>query len=109
MTAMRMGRNLPLSLSMLGPTRGPPLVVPCPWAASICTTTSSRSSPPYVPADEFLQLPREARLYEPAFTVHDGVDGLAIVRRAAAEEAQWLASGGLLLTEVSEPPRVGER
>jgi len=57
---------------------------------------------PYVPTDEIVLLPREARLYEPGFTLDGGVDGLAIVRRVAAEAAQWLAPGGTLLTEVSE-------
>jgi len=57
---------------------------------------------PYVPTDEIALLPREARLYEPAVTLDGGADGLAIVRRVAAEAAQWLAPGGTLLTEVSE-------
>ena len=57
---------------------------------------------PYVPTDEIELLPREARLYEPGFTLDGGVDGLAIVRRVAAEAARWLAPGGSLLTEVSE-------
>lgn len=57
---------------------------------------------PYVPTDEISLLPREARLYEPGFTLDGGVDGLAIVRRVAAEAARWLAPGGTLLTEVSE-------
>ncbi len=57
---------------------------------------------PYVPTDEIELLPREARLYEPAFTLDGGADGLAIVRRVAAAAAQWLAPGGSLLTEVSE-------
>ena len=57
---------------------------------------------PYVPTDEIALLPREARLYEPAFTLDGGVDGLAIVRRVAAALPAWLAPGGTLLTEVSE-------
>jgi release factor glutamine methyltransferase len=57
---------------------------------------------PYVPTDEIELLPREARLYEPGFTLDGGADGLAIVRRVAAEAARWLAPGGSLLTEVSE-------
>ncbi len=57
---------------------------------------------PYVPTDEIALLPREARLYEPAATLDGGADGLAIVRRVAAEAARWLAPGGTLLTEVSE-------
>jgi release factor glutamine methyltransferase len=57
---------------------------------------------PYVPTDEIELLPREARLYEPAVTLDGGADGLAIVRRVAAEAARWLAPGGSLLTELSE-------
>jgi release factor glutamine methyltransferase len=57
---------------------------------------------PYVPSDEIDLLPREARLYEPRFTLDGGVDGLDLVRRVAAEAAEWLAPGGSLLTEVSE-------
>ena len=57
---------------------------------------------PYVPSDEIELLPREARLYEPRFTLDGGVDGLDIVRRVAAEAAEWLVPGGRVLTEVSE-------
>ena len=57
---------------------------------------------PYVPSDEIDLLPREARLYEPRFTLDGGVDGLDLVRRVAAEAAVWLVPGGSLLTEVSE-------
>jgi release factor glutamine methyltransferase len=57
---------------------------------------------PYVPSDEIDLLPREARLYEPRFTLDGGVDGLDLVRRVAAEAAGWLAPGGSVLTEVSE-------
>ena len=57
---------------------------------------------PYVPTDEISLLPREARLYEPAFTLDGGADGLAVVRRVASEAARWLAPGASLLTEVSE-------
>jgi release factor glutamine methyltransferase len=57
---------------------------------------------PYVPTDEIPLLPREARLYEPGFTLDGGADGLAIVRRVAAALPAWLAPQGSLLTEVSE-------
>jgi release factor glutamine methyltransferase len=57
---------------------------------------------PYVPSDEIELLPREARLYEPTFTLDGGADGLDIVRRVASDAARWLAPGGSLLTEVSE-------
>lgn len=57
---------------------------------------------PYVPSDEIDLLPREARLYEPRFSLDGGVDGLDIVRRIAASAKEWLAPGGSVLTEVSE-------
>lgn len=57
---------------------------------------------PYVPTDEIDLLPREARLFEPNFTLDGGADGLALVRRVAAEVTAWLAPNGRLLTEVSE-------
>ncbi len=57
---------------------------------------------PYVPSDEIDLLPREARLYEPRFTLDGGLDGLDIVRRIAASAREWLAPGGSVLTEVSE-------
>jgi len=57
---------------------------------------------PYVPSDEIDLLPREARLYEPRFTLDGGVDGLDIVRRIAVAAREWLAPGGSVLTEVSE-------
>ena len=57
---------------------------------------------PYVPTDEIELLPREARLYEPRFTLDGGSDGLDLVRRVAADAAGWLAPGGRVLTEVSE-------
>lgn len=57
---------------------------------------------PYVPSDEVDLLPREARLYEPRFTLDGGVDGLDLVRRIAASAKGWLAPGASVLTEVSE-------
>ena len=57
---------------------------------------------PYVPSDEIDLLPREARLYEPRFTLDGGSDGLDLVRRVATEAVEWLSPGGSVLTEVSE-------
>lgn len=57
---------------------------------------------PYVPTDEIAFLPREARDYEPRSTLDGGVDGLELVRRVVAGAPEWMASGGHLLTEVSE-------
>jgi release factor glutamine methyltransferase len=57
---------------------------------------------PYVPTGEIALLPAEARDHEPRVALDGGVDGLAVLRRVAAEAAAWLAPGGRLLTEASE-------
>lgn len=57
---------------------------------------------PYVPTDEIAFLPAEAREHEAAVSLDGGVDGLAVLRRAAAGAPGWLAPGGVLLTETSE-------
>jgi release factor glutamine methyltransferase len=58
---------------------------------------------PYVPTDDIGLLPPEARDYEPRTALDGGSDGLAVLRRAAAEAPRWLAPGGRLLVETSEP------
>jgi release factor glutamine methyltransferase len=57
---------------------------------------------PYVPTDEVPFLPPEARDYEPHVALDGGSDGLAVLRRAAAEAPQWLVPGGHLLVETSD-------
>ena len=47
-------------------------------------------------------LPAEARDHEPRVALDGGPDGLDVLRRVAAPAAEWLAPGGLLLTEASE-------
>ncbi|GAA2600866.1 putative protein N(5)-glutamine methyltransferase [Streptomyces axinellae] len=56
---------------------------------------------PYVPSDELALLPSEARDFEPRAALDGGPDGLALLRRVAAEAPDWLAPGGSLLTETS--------
>ncbi len=56
---------------------------------------------PYVPTDDVQFLPAEARLHEPRLTLDGGRDGLALLRRVAAEASDWLAPGGFLFTEAS--------
>jgi release factor glutamine methyltransferase len=63
-------------------------------AAAICNA-------PYVPTDEIPFLPPEARDYEPHVALDGGSDGLAVLRRAAAQAPRWLAPGGHLLVETS--------
>ncbi|MFB7372256.1 putative protein N(5)-glutamine methyltransferase [Streptomyces sp. NPDC056222] len=56
---------------------------------------------PYVPTDEVGLLPPEAREHEPLVALDGGSDGLDVLRRVAAEAADWLAPGGHLLVETS--------
>ncbi|MFJ8005208.1 putative protein N(5)-glutamine methyltransferase [Streptomyces fagopyri] len=58
---------------------------------------------PYVPTDEVGLLPPEARDHEPRTALDGGADGLDILRRVAEEAPRWLAPGGSLLVETSEP------
>jgi release factor glutamine methyltransferase len=57
---------------------------------------------PYVPTDEVSLLPPEARDHEPRVALDGGPDGLAVLRRVAAQAPRWLAPGGRLLVETSE-------
>ncbi|MEI8408802.1 MULTISPECIES: putative protein N(5)-glutamine methyltransferase [unclassified Kribbella] len=57
---------------------------------------------PYVPTNEIRLLPPEARLYEPHVTLDGGPDGLATLRRVAADAPDWLAPGGHLFVEMSD-------
>jgi release factor glutamine methyltransferase len=62
--------------------------------------------PPYVPTSSLPLMPPEARDHEPRMALDGGVDGLDIVRRLASVAAGWLAPGGHLLVESSEPQAV---
>jgi release factor glutamine methyltransferase len=66
------------------------------------TVTILICNAPYVPTDEVPFLPPEARDHEPRVALDGGADGLAVLRRAAAQAPRWLASGGHLLVETSE-------
>ena len=57
---------------------------------------------PYVPTREIELLPAEAREHESRLALDGGADGLDVLRRVAAESGDWLAPGGVLLTEVAE-------
>jgi release factor glutamine methyltransferase len=57
---------------------------------------------PYVPTGDVAFLPAEARDHEPLVALDGGLDGLAILRRAASEAPSWLARGGVMLVETSD-------
>jgi release factor glutamine methyltransferase len=57
---------------------------------------------PYVPSDKVALMPPEAKDHEPLHTLDGGPDGLALLRRIAAEVGDWLRPGGVLLIEISE-------
>jgi release factor glutamine methyltransferase len=57
---------------------------------------------PYVPTREVGLLPPEARDHEARVALDGGADGLALLRRVAGGAPGWLASGGHLLSEISE-------
>lgn len=57
------------------------------------------SNPPYVPAEDVVQLPAEYG-HEPAPALDGGADGLDIVRRILAGAAARLADDGVLIVEV---------
>jgi release factor glutamine methyltransferase len=57
---------------------------------------------PYVPTTEIAFMPAEAREHEALMALDGGSDGLAVLRRVAADAGGWLAPGGVLLVETSE-------
>lgn len=59
--------------------------------------------PPYVPTASLALMPPEARDHEPRVALDGGTDGLDVVRRLADVASRWLAPGGHLLVESSEP------
>jgi release factor glutamine methyltransferase len=58
---------------------------------------------PYVPTGDMQLMPPEARLHEPRTALDGGSDGLDIQRRVLANAPQWLAPGGAVLIETSQP------
>jgi release factor glutamine methyltransferase len=57
---------------------------------------------PYVPTGEIAFMPVEARDHEAPMALDGGGDGLAVLRRAAAQAPGWLTPGGTLLVETSQ-------
>ena len=54
---------------------------------------------PYVPTDEIVTMPPEARDHEPRVALDGGPDGLDVQRRVIAEALGWLTPGGVVLVE----------
>ncbi|GIE82637.1 N5-glutamine S-adenosyl-L-methionine-dependent methyltransferase [Actinoplanes philippinensis] len=57
---------------------------------------------PYVATGHLPFLPAEARDHEPRAALDGGDDGLAVFRAVAAGARDWLAPGGLLISEITE-------
>jgi len=57
---------------------------------------------PYVATPHIPLLPAEARDHEPLAALDGGPDGLDVFRRVVEEAPVWLASGGVLLSEITE-------
>ena len=55
---------------------------------------------PYVPTPDLPRLQRDTLTFESALAYDGGEDGTAILRRAVARSARWLAPGGALLLEL---------
>jgi release factor glutamine methyltransferase len=58
------------------------------------------SNPPYIPADEYVQLEPNVRDHEPRRALYGGVDGLDVYRRLVPGAALLLRPGGTLALEV---------
>ncbi|MFO7577432.1 MAG: peptide chain release factor N(5)-glutamine methyltransferase [Pelovirga sp.] len=58
------------------------------------------SNPPYIAADQWLELMPEVRDFEPALALQGGIDGLDCYRRLAAQARDCLEPGGWLLVEI---------
>lgn len=61
---------------------------------------------PYVPTGDIALMPRDWREHEPLAALDGGPDGLGPHRRLLADAGRWLASGGVLLVEVSRAQAV---
>ncbi len=60
------------------------------------------SNPPYVASGVLPTLEPEVRDHDPKLALDGGPDGLAVIRRIAAEALDWLEPGGTLAMEVGD-------
>ncbi|TMA40697.1 MAG: peptide chain release factor N(5)-glutamine methyltransferase [Deltaproteobacteria bacterium] len=58
------------------------------------------ANPPYVPIADAKRLAPDVVQHEPHLALFGGDDGLAVIRRIAAGIRDWLAPGGLFVTEI---------
>ena len=58
------------------------------------------SNPPYIDAEDFADLQREVRDFEPQFALTDGKDGLSIIEEIIKTAPNFLKSEGFLLMEI---------
>jgi release factor glutamine methyltransferase len=56
---------------------------------------------PYVPSDEVMTMPREARDHERRLALDGGPDGLDVQRGVLAHAGRWVAPGGRVVVETS--------
>jgi len=68
------------------------------------------ANPPYVAASEWDSLAPEITAHEPRMALIAGDDGLSVLRRIAADAAEWLVPSGTLLCELGrgQAPIVAE-
>jgi release factor glutamine methyltransferase len=59
------------------------------------------ANPPYIPDDEWPDVPANVKLFEPALALRGGPDGLTLVRRVIEGVLPRLKPGGLLMVEVA--------
>jgi release factor glutamine methyltransferase len=60
------------------------------------------SNPPYVTSEEYANLPREIKEFEPKSALNGGKDGLTIIRGIIGEAHSFLLSGGHIMLEIGE-------
>ncbi|MBE7558663.1 peptide chain release factor N(5)-glutamine methyltransferase [bacterium] len=60
------------------------------------------ANPPYIRNDEWDDLPRQVRDFEPAAALRGGADGMDVLRPLILEAPSYLAAGGILAVELGE-------